>query len=213
MKSGYGIASTIGNLQTLTGPAEEPLTLIETKAHCRVDIDEDDDLLTGYIVAAREWVENHCRRRLVTQTVRLTMDEFPGGSEWACAGTLNLYGGSVQSITSVTYLDAAGDSQSYSTYTADLTSEPARLRPALDQNWPQTRHQMAAVAVTYVVGYPPAGSPEDLTVMVPQSIKHAMKMMIAHWYENRETVHIGQSVLPVPMAAEMLLAPYRCYWF
>ena len=35
----------------------EPVTLAEVKAQCRVEYDTDDDLLSSYITAARQWAE------------------------------------------------------------------------------------------------------------------------------------------------------------
>jgi uncharacterized phiE125 gp8 family phage protein len=43
---------------------------------------------------------------------------------------------------------------------------------------------------------------------VPEAIKTAIKMMVAHWYANRETV-AAQQMTTVPFAAEHLLMPYR----
>lgn len=37
--------------------SEEPVTLAQAKAHCRVDFDDDDEYLTHLIKAARRWAE------------------------------------------------------------------------------------------------------------------------------------------------------------
>lgn len=46
-------------------PVTAPVTLEEVKQHCRVDFDEDDELLCTYIAAAREWAEGFLNIQLV----------------------------------------------------------------------------------------------------------------------------------------------------
>ena len=46
-------------------PVIEPVTLQEAKQHCRVDCDADDELICGYITAAREWAESFLNKPLV----------------------------------------------------------------------------------------------------------------------------------------------------
>jgi hypothetical protein len=48
---------------------------------------------------------------------------------------------------------------------------------------------------------------------MPAAIKQALKLLIGHWYENRETVITGTISTALPFAAEALLAPYRVYDF
>ena len=40
------------------------ITLDEIKLQCRIDNDDEDDLLSGYLVAAKAMVENHTNRVL-----------------------------------------------------------------------------------------------------------------------------------------------------
>lgn len=42
-----------------------PVTLEEAKRQCRVDFDEDDELLCAYLTAAREWVEGFLNKPLI----------------------------------------------------------------------------------------------------------------------------------------------------
>ena len=53
-------------------------------------------------------------------------------------------------------------------------------------------------------------SPELRHPMVATAgIKHAMLLLVGHWYANRESVVVGASVEKVPVAHEYLLYPYR----
>ncbi len=47
-------------------PAGEPLTLAEAKLHLRVDLSDDDALITALISAAREQAEFLTGQRLIT---------------------------------------------------------------------------------------------------------------------------------------------------
>jgi hypothetical protein len=39
----------------------------------------------------------------------------------------------------------------------------------------------------------------------------AMRLLVGHWYENREAVNVGGAVTAYPMAVSMLLADYRAF--
>ena len=61
----------------IAGPGEEPVTLAEAKAFCRIDGSDEDALVSALIAAARLQVESLTGRALVTQTWRLTMTCAP----------------------------------------------------------------------------------------------------------------------------------------
>ncbi|MBW8067975.1 MAG: hypothetical protein GJU73_11120, partial [Ferrovum sp.] len=65
-------------LQLISGPGVEPVSLLEAKAHLRVDIPDDDALITALIVAARMHAETVTRRALIAQSWKLVLDSFPG---------------------------------------------------------------------------------------------------------------------------------------
>ena len=41
------------------------------------------------------------------------------------------------------------------------------------------------------------------------NIEHAIRMLVAHWYENRRAVVTGTITAQIPMAVESLLNPLR----
>jgi uncharacterized phiE125 gp8 family phage protein len=188
-----------------TAPAVEPLTLTEAKLHLRVDHTTDDDLITSLIVAARQYAENYTQRCFITQTWDLKLDAFP-------VGDILLVKPPVASVTSITYVDTDGTTQTLSSalYRTDLPTGPwaqrGRIEPAYGESWPSTRALSNAVTVRCVHGY-------GLAVSVPDPIKAALKLLIGHWYENREavSVSIGANVQQVPMAVVALLVPFKAY--
>jgi uncharacterized phiE125 gp8 family phage protein len=184
---------------TVTGaPATEPLSTAEAKTHLNVTTSDDDTYIGTLIVAAREYVQNRIRRSLITQTIAAYFDRFDGCFE--------LERGPVQSITSISYVDTNGDTQvlASSVYQADLVTVPARIVEAYQQTWPGTRDQLNAVTITYVAGYGAAAA-------VPQPIKQAMLLYLAHLYENRESVIVGTIVADAPQSVDALLSPYRVW--
>lgn len=197
------------SVRVVEQPEQEPVTLVEAKLHCRVesDITVDDDLIEGLISAARQWAENYCNRYFALQTVELTQDGFP-----VRGYALELPGGEVQEVQSITYRDTDDILQEWDAdeYISDLSSVPARVEPAQNYTWPAARARVGAVKVRYQVGAAEAeGSPSDFRANIPRAIRHAMLMLVGHWYEQRESVVIGQTPAEVPHGVESLLWPYR----
>ena len=68
----------------------------------------------------------------------------------------------------------------------------------------------APFTVQYVAGYPPTDDiPPDYAANVPASIKVAMKLLIGHWYENREASVTGVTNAVVELGVRALLDFYR----
>lgn len=186
------------NRVVTTAPATEPLTLAEAKAQCRVDIDDDDTLLTSLIVAARELVEKNTGRCLVTTVFKAYGDHF--------ADEMVIPDPPLVSVGSVKYLDADDVEQTLATtfYQVSSAVEPARLWLKPGQSWPTISEYKQAVNITYTAGYGAASA-------VPQALKQAMRLLIGAWYEHREEIITGTivSALPVPIAAKALMRTYQ----
>ena len=114
--------------------------------------------------AAREYLEAFTRRALLTQTWDLKLDAFPCADE-----VIWLPKPPVASVTSITYLDTAGASQTWSSslYRTDLPAGPmaqrARITPAYAQYYPSTYGVTNAVTVRFVCGY---GGATDVPAML-----------------------------------------------
>lgn len=203
-------------LRTVTPPAVEPVSIDDLKLHLRLDGDDENAYLAGLIAAARRSCESFQNRAYITQTLRLTADAFPlyrdGLYHFASrsvrgqdAGIL-LPRAPLQSVSSITYVDEAGVTRTLASteYLVDNQSDPGRVAPAYGKYWPATRGQMNAVAVTFVAGY---GAAAD----VPGEIALAIKMLVAHFYENRELAVIGTIVNELPMGVSSLLWQDRVF--
>ena len=136
-----------------------------------------DPLLNILITSARQHAEAILKRFLITQTVDLYLDSFP-------AWEINLP--PLQSVTSITYVDDAGATQTVSSndYIVDATSAsvmPSRITPAYDKTWPTTRNQINAVRVRFVAGYGAASA-------VPKCVKNWILMRVKTLYEARDEI-------------------------
>lgn len=159
-------------------PATEPITTAEAKTHLRISHTDDDTYIDTLVKTARLTLENIVRRAFVTQTRISRYDAFPDVFEHQRAPLV--------SVTTLTYTDTNGDSQTLgaSFYTVDANTDPGRIVPAYGTFWPSTRDIPNAVVLTYVCGYGAASA-------VPETVKTCLKRLVSHWYDNREPVVIG----------------------
>ena len=166
-------------LQILQEPAVEPLSLAEAKLHLRVDIPDDDALISALITSVRQYAETITRRAFIQQTWQYVIDSFPGptltGVPWGKTFTLPQHAieiekSRVQQVTAIKYLDMSSTPQVMppSSYTVDYTSEPCRITPVFGQIWPIPLPQIGACNVQFVAGFaaPVAFNPSTGTMTV-----------------------------------------------
>jgi len=182
----------------------------EAKEHLRVDISDDDTYIGSLITAARKYCEEYLDRALVSQQLTMRMDTFPYEFElprppMAASGTLT--------ATTVTYALDPGSSGtatpttatlSASSYRVDRDATPGRIRTVYNGTWPSHLTDPNAVTVTWWAGYGAAGSD------VPQTIRHAMLMLIGHMYEQRLAVITGSISKEIEYGVKALLD--TCKW-
>lgn len=201
-------------ISVITQPAAEPVSLEEAKLYLRVDADSEDDLISSLIQAAREYVETHTRKTLIYTTYRYTMDNFPGWyglsfvaqpielPKYPVAQT-SAAGAYSYAMPRVRYYDEDGVQQTLTyageDFDLDLSSSPAKLQLYPGDYWPSTQVGLAnAVEVDFVAGYGPTAA------SVPESLKTAIKLLVGHWYENRQAVAPGFGA-EVPLAVDSIL--------
>lgn len=194
-------------LRQITAPAVDPITLVEAKAHLRVNVSDDDSLIGIFIKAATQNVEGpdgFLGRALVTQTWELVIDEFPDSE-------IKIPLPPLQEIVSIKYDDASGNEQTLAAdqYYVDTASQPGWVVP-ITAGWPSTIDAINAVRIRFTCGYAPtADSPPDLVANVPYSIKAGILLTVGTLYANRETVVIGVTAVQLPWGVEQLLRPHR----
>lgn len=219
------INATASGPQTLTF-GTEPVTLAEAKAHCRIQFDDFDTLISDLIVTARQDIETRLRQALITQTWRLYLDGFgvSGGyydrdtrRVWIDSGgtvgpgfggvmipglnsIIHLPYGPLQSVISVKHFDTTGAIQTVdsSVYTVSK-GIPGRIQPMFNKFWPITRIGIDSVYIDFVGGYGPT------TATIPSVVKTAIKYIVNDLYQNPQPILAGRNTI-IPDVVERLLA-------
>lgn len=184
-------------LTVTSPPATEPVTLAEVKLWIRHGLASadttEDAMLNELIQSAREDSVGWLWRQLVTATLKYTFDFFPASS------IISLPMPPLITVTSVQYIDTAGDTQTFSSgsYTVDNESEPARIQLNEDATWPDTKNQINAVFITYTAGYGAAAA-------VPEWAKTLIKLLVGHYYVNREATS-ERTIKTVPITVQSII--------
>lgn len=181
-----------------SGPTVEPVTLAEVKAFCRIDDATEDVLLSSLILTSRLHIEAALGLALNTQSWTMTLDRWPR------QGPVILPMRPVTAITALRLRDANGGATVWSSseYELEGQAHPPRL-VSRSGNWPAVQRATAAIEIDFIAGYGPNATD------VPQPICHALLLLVAHWYENRDPFQTPSLSTVIPQAVSELLRPYR----
>ena len=177
-----------------TPPAAEPVSLAEAKAHLRVTHADDDAYISRLIAAARRAIELASGLRLVSQGWSLFADRWPD------TPMLSLQLAPVSSITDIiTY----GEDDTAATvdpahYYLDAVSRPGRAVLRDGRTPPRGGRAVNAIEVRFTAGFGAAAA-------VPEELRQAVLMTVAHWYDHRGDGDGGV----LPLAASELLSSQR----
>lgn len=193
----------------VTPPASYGITAGDMETFLTLSAGQDTALLEAFIEAAYDAIRQYLRRSIVTETLELRMDGFPGYDEareialgpgmhvvsqpWVMnngGSVIDLPFGPVSSITSIKVFDRDNTESTFSStyYRADAS----RVYLNDSATWPVNLRSRDAVAIRYVSG---EASP-------PAAIIQAIKQHVAAMYECREGCDI-------PTASKAILSPYR----
>jgi uncharacterized phiE125 gp8 family phage protein len=192
-------------LQVVTPPITFPVTLAEAKAQCRIDIDDEDDLIYGFIGTATERVQLAARRTLMTTVYDLFFDAWP-------RFPVRLELPPVVSVTGIYYTPEDGVEATWAAtnYAVNVNSEPARIVYKRNGVAPSgTLEPVNAARIRYTAGYGSTAS------AVPDRYRQAIRMLIGHYYENREALLVAQglSLSELPLSVADLINIDRGSWF
>ncbi len=188
-------------LVEVTPPTNEPVSRDDAKDHLRILNSDDDAYIDSLIKVARQKVEIDTNRALTNTVYKKVLDCFPAGR------FIELERAPLVSISSIQYYDTDGDLQTFnaSNYLAQVHSEPGYVELKYELEWPDVRDESQAVIINYTAGY---GTD---SASVPETLRHAIKFLISHWYSMREPVTSLTQLSTVPMTYQYLTQPYRVH--
>lgn len=183
-------------------PSTEPITLVEAKSQLRVDIADEDTYINTLIVASRKICERYTNRVFITQTWIQNEDYW--------SNPIELKVNPIVSLTSLKYYNASEVqttiTDSSANFQKDFLSDVGNIYEGLTSSFPSLGSTINPIEIITVCGYGAASA-------VPDDIKHAIKLLVSHLYENREMVNVPIASMPfdipMPSAVYALLAPYK----
>ena len=190
-------------VQRVTAPTEQPVTVADAKRHLRVEHSDDDLLIQRLIETAVAFVDvkGALGKAMITQT----------WAEWFAPNPseIILSLGPVQSVSSISYYDTDNALQTATLSNFYVLGPSTRtvIKPKSGYTWPTTFTRDDAIKVQYVIGY------GDSFTDVPSTVRHAILMLVSHYYENRENELIGTISKTIPFGFEALIDSERSSFY
>ncbi len=189
-------------LTLVTAPTVEPVNHDEVREHLRLGGTAEGERLDRLIESARDDVETRTGRALMAQTWDLNLDCFPAGDRF------ELPKAPLLSVTSITYVDTAGATQTWSSSSyvvkvhAGAKCQPGTVSLAYLESYPTHRSIADAVTIRFVAGYlVTSGDDETDQAAVPAQLREAVLLSIQKSYE-------GDPAGDLERAIQRLCAPY-----
>jgi uncharacterized phiE125 gp8 family phage protein len=180
----------------LTGPAIEPWSVEEAKSFLRAENDDDDTVIASLIAAARSHVEAMTRCALIAQTWRFVLDQWPKD------GRIKPGRGPLRALTAARVYNSAGIATPIDAGTFVLDKAAGVI---VSSTWVLPGRASAGIELDVEIGFGTSAAG------VPDVLRHAVRTLVAHWYENRSLIAIGQSVAMMPASVSTMIASYRVH--
>jgi uncharacterized phiE125 gp8 family phage protein len=178
-------------LSLVSAEGVHPVTLSEARAHLRVDADTAQDALIAMMIgAAVDVFEGETGRQIGEATYDLHLSAFPRRGQ-----PIEIPRPPLRSVVSVAYGE---DIQWDGPFSVIAPQGPYAGTGAITaDSWPTTS---GPVVVRFTAGYAEG--------QIPDAIRLRILMLVADFYENRETQIVG-SITAENRLVEQIVAPFR----
>lgn len=164
---------------------EEPVSVDEAKKHCRIDLNNEDDLVAIYIAAARDYCEQHCERAFATQGFLAMYGVIDSQLP------LDLRPCPVSAVSKVVEIPADGSAEVELTgYRLDAITSLLYPPPA---GWPLLPSQLR---VAYTAG---------AADVLPPAVREAILLLVALYFDHRHATADSGSPVEIPRGVGDLL--------
>lgn len=182
------------SIEVVTPPVLNGLSIVtlrEMKIHLRITgEDSDEDIAEAVLDAAStlHGLDGILNRSLYPTTFRRYLSRFPKcvPIELPYPPLIGVTGFSYRNGDSPAPQVPAGD------YVVDNTGLVGSIHLLPDLSWPDVVTARQAIAITYTAGY----------TAVPRAVKRAVKLLAAHFFENREATIIDRRQLLIDRAIQ-----------
>jgi uncharacterized phiE125 gp8 family phage protein len=199
----YPPLASFDALQLLEAPAAAPVLLAEVKAQLRIEHPDDDLMIDRLIKTAVAYTDakGALGHAMITQKWGQWVNSVP-------PQYVRLAMGPLIEVTAVQYYDIDGALQTdtLSNYEITGTDFTTRIGPKFGFNWPVTQDRADAIRIEYTAGY------GATSASVPETLRHAMMLLIGHWYDNRENTMMDE-LSNIPYGFDMLVDMHRRAWY
>lgn len=180
----------------VTPPASDPVSLEEAKDHLRIFFDDDDEYIRALITSATSHLDGHrgvLGRCIMEQTWSV---KYPDWNKFLTKAPFIDTTAAVLTYLDETETEQTVDASHYIVFDNGIYFRSSFVRPDLAEDRPD------AITLTTTHKMNP----------LPEALKLAIKVLVAHWYHNRipvMTIGRGQVPTQTPLTFDALIAPFR----
>ena len=170
----------MSGIRPVSVPAQEPVAVSEAQDYLKVARNQDNSMIAGLIVAARQYAEAVQSRSLASKNFVMIMDAFPYYTDtvasqqayppsyyslprysttlWNYSQMIRLWRPPVTKVTKITYIGTDGlphDLFPGIDFIVDYANEDCRIFTIPGAFWPPVLYVANAVAIYFTAGYDP----------------------------------------------------------
>ncbi len=183
----------------VTPPQTEPITYDQAAAHLRVDSADDIEYITDLISVAREYVDSVTGRASGVTEWKVVAPCWHDLTGCYRGTEIQLFRTPLVSVESISYYAPDDDELTVlddADYLAITAAEPGMIK--LTGSLPSVDTRPDAIEIIFTAGY-------SEPALVPAILRHAVKMLVGHLYENRLPVAFA-SCSEIPYSLQALIS-------